>query len=132
MPSTIKFPDDLTRQADVPEIEQVLAAETKLFDLRRSARAGQKSQLQERINQAKEEIVGFGAQKEAKEKEVAFINHELTGVRDLFQKNLVPITRLSQLEREATRLGGERGQLIGSHCASQGKNRRTSAADHSG
>jgi HlyD family secretion protein len=89
----IKFPDDLTRQADVPEIAEVLSAESKLFDLRRSARAGQKSQLQERINQANEEIVGFSAQKEAKEKEVAFITHELTGVRDLFQKNLVPITR---------------------------------------
>ena len=84
---TIKFPDELTRQAD-PEIAQVLAAETKLFDLRRSARAGQKSQLQERINQSNEEIVGFSAQKEAKEKEIDFINHELTGVRDLFAKNL--------------------------------------------
>ena len=119
------------RQADLPEIEQVLAAETKLFDLRRSARAGQKSQLQERINQANEEIVGFSAQKEAKEKEVAFINHELTGVRDLFQKNLVPITRLSQLEREATRLGGERGQLIASMAQAKGKDRRASAANPS-
>lgn len=89
--------------------------------MRRSARAGQKSQLQERINQANEEIVGFSAQKEAKEKEVAFITHELTGVRDLFQKNLVPITRLSSLEREATRLGGERGQLIASTAQLKGK-----------
>jgi len=117
----IKFPDDITRQADVPEIAEVLSAESKLFDLRRSARAGQKSQLQERINQANEEIVGFSAQKEAKEKEVAFITRELTGVRDLFQKNLVPITRLSSLEREATRLGGERGQLIASTAQLKGK-----------
>ena len=105
----------------MPEIAQVLAAESKLFDLRRSARAGQKSQLQERINQANEEIVGFSAQKVAKEKEVDFINHELTGVRDLFQKNLVPITRLSQLEREATRLGGECGQLIAATAQAKGK-----------
>jgi HlyD family secretion protein len=118
---SIKFPDELTRQADVPEVGQVVAAENRLFDLRRAARAGQKSQLQERINQANEEIVGFGAQKVAKEKEVDFINHELTGVRDLFQKNLVPITRLSQLEREATRLGGERGQLIAATAQAKGK-----------
>ena len=118
---TIKFPDELIRQADQPDIEQVLSAETKLFDLRRSARVGQKSQLQERINQAKEEIIGFGAQKEAKEKEVDFINNELTGVRELYQKNLVPLTRLSQLEREATRLGGERGQLVGSIAQAKGK-----------
>jgi membrane fusion protein, type I secretion system len=118
---TINFPDDLARQSDVPEIVEVLSAESKLFDLRRSARAGKKSQLQERINQANEEIVGFAAQKEAKEKEVSFISHELTGVRDLFQKNLVPITRLTSLEREATRLDGERGQLIASTAQLKGK-----------
>ena len=117
----IKFPDDLMQQADVPEIAQVLAAETKLFDLRRSARAGQKSQLQERINQAKEEIVGFGAQKMRRRRKSPLSNNELTGVRELFEKNLVPITRLSQLEREATRLGGERGQLIASIAQAKGK-----------
>ena len=71
---TIKFPDDLTRQADVPEIAQVLAAETKLFDLRRSARAGQKSQLQERINQANEEIVGFGCAKRRRKKRKSLLS----------------------------------------------------------
>ena len=42
-------------------------------------------------------------------------------MRELFQKNLVPITRLSQLEREATRLGGERGQLIAATAQAKGK-----------
>ena len=119
--SGITFPDDLMRQADVPDIAQVLAGEQKLFDLRRSARAGQKAQLQERINQSNEEIVGLSAQKAAKEKEASLIEHELTGVRDLFQKNLVPLTRLSSLEREATHLGGERGQLTASIAQAKGK-----------
>lgn len=83
---SVKFPDDLISQSGDPDVAQVLSAETKLFDLRKSARAGQKRQLQERINQANEEIVGFGAQKVAKDKEIDFINHELIGVRDLFQK----------------------------------------------
>ena len=117
----VKFPDELMQQADRPEIAEVLGAETKLFELRRSARAGQKSQLRERINQAEEEIIGFASQKAAKEKEVDFIQHELTGVRDLYQKNLVPITRLNQLEREATRLGGERGQLVAATAQAKGK-----------
>lgn len=118
---SIAFPEELLREVDVPDVAQVMAAEVKLFDLRRSARAGQKSQLRERINQANEEIVGFGSQKAAKDKEIGFIEHELTGVRDLYQKNLVPITRLSQLEREATRLGGERGQLIAATAQARGK-----------
>ena len=118
---TVKFPDDLARQSNVPEIAEALAAETRLFDLRRSARSGQKSQLQERINQAKQEIVGFDAQIAAKAKEIDYIKHELTGVQGLFEKNLVPITRLSALQREATRLEGERGQLIASIAQARGK-----------
>ena len=118
---TVKFSDELTGEAGQPDVAQVLTAERKLFDLRRSARAGQKSQLRERINQANEEIVGFTAQKAAKDKEIDFINHELTGVRDLYQKNLVPITRLSQLEREGTRLDGERGQLVAAIAQAKGK-----------
>ena len=117
----ITFPEELMQQASVPDAAQVMAAEVRLFELRRAARAGQKSQFNERINQAKDEIIGFGAQKTAKDKEIAFIEHELIGVRELYEKNLVPITRLSQLEREATRLGGERGQLIAATAQAKGK-----------
>jgi len=117
----ITFSEELMQQAEASDVAQAMAAEVRLFELRLSARAGQKSQLRERINQANEEIVGFAAQKAAKEQEIAFIENELKGVRDLFQKNLVPITRLSQLEREATRLGGERGQLIAATAQAKGK-----------
>ena len=117
----ITFTEELLQQASTPDAAQVMAAEVRLFELRRAARAGQKSQFNERINQAKDEITGFGAQKTAKDKEIAFIEHELTGVRELYEKNLVPITRLSQLEREATRLGGERGQLTAATAQAKGK-----------
>lgn len=118
---TIRFNAELMQTAGDPDIAQTMTAERKLFDLRRSARAGQKSQLRERINQANEEIVGFTSQKAAKDKEIDFINHELTGVRELYQKNLVPLTRLNQLEREATRLDGERGQLVAATAQAKGK-----------
>jgi HlyD family secretion protein len=117
----IKFPDELVQQSNLPEIAQVIAAETRLFELRTAAKAGRKAQLEERINQAKEEIIGFAAQRAAKEKEVDFIKHELVGVRDLYEKNLVPITRLNQLQREATRLDGERGQLLAAVAQAKGK-----------
>jgi HlyD family secretion protein len=117
----ITFPDEIIQEASVADVAQVMAAEVKLFQLRRAARAGQKSQLGERISQANDEITGFASQKAAKDREISFIENELTGVRELYQKNLVPITRLSQLEREATRLGGERGQLIAATAQAKGK-----------
>ncbi len=42
-------------------------------------------------------------------------------VRDLWQKNLVPISRVTALERDAARLEGERGQLIATVAQSKGK-----------
>ena len=117
----IKFPDDLLQNANDPEVGQVLTAERKLFDLRRAAREGQKAQLRERIEQLQKEIGGLSAQQVSKEKEVALIEKELAGVRDLFQKNLVPLTRVTSLERDATRLDGERGQIVASIAQAKGK-----------
>jgi HlyD family secretion protein len=118
---TVTFPEDLLKRSDDSEVTQVLTAERKLFDLRRAARAGQKAQLRERIDQLGKEINGFTSQQVSKEKEVTLIERELTGVRDLFQKNLVPITRVTALERDGTRLDGERGQLIASIAQAKGK-----------
>jgi HlyD family secretion protein len=58
---------------------------------------------------------------EAKQKEVDLIHEELEGVRDLWQKRLVPITRLTSLERDTARLEGERSQLDGMIAQSKGK-----------
>jgi len=118
---SIKFPDDLLQRVDDPEVGQVLAAERKLFELRRAARDGQRAQLRERIEQLGKEISGLSSQQVSKEREVTLIERELGGVRDLFQKNLVPITRVTSLERDATRLDGERGQLVASIAQAKGK-----------
>lgn len=103
------------------EASRAIAAETKLFDLRRQARSGQKAQLKERSAQLQEEIKGYLGQVDAKQKEVDLIHQELDGVRSLWQKNLVPIQRLTSLERDSARLEGERSQLGGMIAQSKGK-----------
>src|SRR6202158_871985 len=103
------------------EAGRAIAAESKLFDLRRQARSGQKAQLKERSAQLQEEIKGYLGQAEAKQREVEFIHQELEGVRTLWQKNLVPITRLTSLERDSARLDGERSQLGGMMAQAKGK-----------
>ena len=85
------------------------------------SRSGQKAQLRQQVEQLQEEIVGMTAQQRAKKREIELINRELEGVRDLFQKNLVQINRLTQLEREATRLDGEQAQLIAAVAQAKGK-----------
>jgi HlyD family secretion protein len=118
---TIIFPAQLV--ADTGDRDRAVAmdSERKLFDLRKTARSGQKAQLKERIAQLQEEITGLTAQQIAKAKEIAFIERELAGVRELWKQNLVQLNRLTALEREATRLDGERGQLIASAAQAKGK-----------
>ena len=62
----IKFPPMLTDRADDPDVRDVLASETKLFEVRVNGRSGQKSQLRERVTQLNEEIGGLSAQEAGK------------------------------------------------------------------
>jgi HlyD family secretion protein len=118
---SIKFPEEmLARRAD-PEVAHVIESESKLFELRRSARRGQKAQFRERIEQLQEEIRGLAAQQGAKDQELDLIGRELVGVKDLWSKNLIQLTRLTALEREQARLQGERGQLMASGAQIKGK-----------
>jgi HlyD family secretion protein len=117
----VALPKELADRADNADVQEAIASERKLFDLRRKARLGQKDQLQERIKQLQEQISGLTAQQDAKSKELSIINQELQGVRDLWARNLVQITRLTSLEREEARLQGERGQLIASAAEAKGK-----------
>ncbi len=118
---TVTFPAALLERENDPDVASALVSERKLFELRRSARVGQKSQLRQRITQLEEQIEGLSAQANAKAREIELINRELAGVRELWSKNLVPITRLTALERDATRLDGERAQLIATVAQTKGK-----------
>jgi len=118
---TIIFPAQLLAGAGDTDRAAAMDSERKLFNLRRTARNGQKAQLRERIAQFQEEITGLIAQQDSKAKEIALLERELAGVRELWKQNLVQLTRLTALEREAARLDGERGQLIAAAAQAKGK-----------
>ena len=118
---TMPVPPELTNRLNEPEVKEALGSERKLFELRHQDRLGQKQQLQERITQLQQQITGLAAQQSAKDKGLALIEQELAGVRDLWQKNLVQLTRLTSLQREEARLEGERGQIIAQAAEAKGK-----------
>ena len=117
----IEFPQVLLDRAGDPDVKVLLSAETKLFDVRVNGRTGQKAQLRERITQLNEEIAGLSAQEKAKDQEISLVQNELTGVRELYEKRLVQISRLTQLERDSARLNGERAQYIAARAQAKGK-----------
>jgi HlyD family secretion protein len=118
---SIKFPPAITENLHDPDVASVVEGERKLFQLRRDARTGQKAQLRQRIAQFKEEVRGYQAQRESKEKELKLIAREMEGVNELWKQKLVALTKLTQLERESARLEGEAAQLVAQGAQVAGK-----------
>ena len=117
----IHFPAVLLEQIADDEVKNVIASETKLFNVRLASRTGQKAQLRERVLQLNEEINGLAAQQAAKSREIELIEKELIGVRGLYNQQLVQLSRLTVLERDAARLAGERAQFMAARAQTKGK-----------
>jgi HlyD family secretion protein len=107
----ISFPEDLVRRRDDSSVSELIAGEAQFFETRRTARAGKKAQLEERIAQLEKEAGGDAAQEASKAQEIKLVEVELSSMRDLWKKHLTTLDRVTALEREATRLAGERAQL---------------------
>tara|TARA_R110002051_G_scaffold32562_3_gene73464 strand:+ start:34183 stop:35517 length:1335 start_codon:yes stop_codon:yes gene_type:complete len=95
------------------------AGQKQLFDARRTTRDTQSDLLQERIVQQNERIAGLNAQIDSLQKQRRLIEDELEGIRDLNKRGYATINRVRELERESTRLAGERGALRASVAEAQ-------------
>lgn len=115
----VAFPDELADGG--PQVARIVEGERKLFRFRREALRGQEAQLRERVHQLRDEIAGLTEQAAAKRQEYAISEREYGGVMDLWRKNLVQLTRVTALEREMSRLRGERGLLVASTAQARGK-----------
>ncbi len=110
--SEIVFPEDLLRRKNEPRVSAILLDQALQFRDRRRALDGQIGILTSRIEQYRQES-RLGESGPLQKKQLQFIDQELGGVRELYSKNLVPLTRLTALERERARLDGTVGRK---HC----------------
>lgn len=118
----IIFPDNLIKRQNIePDVADALKGERTLFKARRDTVVSQKGQLGERIGQLRDEIEGLKAQRDAKAKEISFIDEELSGLDGLFEKGHVTKNRIMSLRREGTRLEGQRGQFVSSVARARGQ-----------
>lgn len=116
-----EFPEKLADKKDDLSVRKIETGERTLFTARRDAIAGQRSQLRERITQTNEEVGGLNAQAASKREQIRLIQFELDGVRKLHATNLVPLSRVTSLEREAARLLGEEGQFVAEIARAKGR-----------
>lgn len=115
------IPEGLLARGDEPPVREIIAGEGRLFESRLTAREGQKAQLRERILQLRQEVKGIAGQLHAKSQEIHLVQAELEGQRDLWEKNLISITKFTATQREAARLYGDRSQLESATAQAKGK-----------
>lgn len=101
-------PKDMTADATA---RRALAEERQLFAIRRAEQSGLRSQLNARIVQYEQQIAGYRAQIVALQKQIALIEPERKGVKELWDRDLVTISRLNQLERTQVDLQGSIASL---------------------
>ncbi|MGH6740028.1 MAG: HlyD family efflux transporter periplasmic adaptor subunit, partial [Bradyrhizobium sp.] len=113
---------NLLKRSDDPDIRSMLDREREAFRSNVAFADSRKSLLRERISCFREQIKAYETQARSKAREIALIENELDGTRALREKNLVPITKLTELERDEARLEGEEnGWLVASIAEAKGK-----------
>ncbi|MET0241764.1 MAG: HlyD family type I secretion periplasmic adaptor subunit [Sphingobium sp.] len=108
--SAIQFPASLAARKDAGALK-AMADEQRMFTLRKSEEAGIRAQLASRVGQYDKQIIGYRAQITALQQQSALIEPERKGIQTLYEKRLVTLNRLNQLERTAVDLNGSIGSL---------------------
>jgi len=106
----LTFPAELTG-AQTPAADKAMEDERRLFALHQSETRGMAAQLAAREQQDNAQIAGIAAQIAAIDEQRRLIERERQGVRDLWDQQLVTISRMNQLDRTVADLGGTRGSL---------------------
>ena len=107
---TFLMPAALAKDADAQTL-RMFEAQHALFVARRTGRQGEQSVLRERLVQLKNDLDGMDQQLQSRQRELDYVNRELSGVLPLYEKGFVNQARVSPLQRDQARLQGDVGRL---------------------
>ncbi len=117
--TAIQFPEELISVRADAIAAKAMYDQASQFAERGAMIAGQISILNSRADQLRKELEGLDRQRAGNEEQVKFIIDELDGVRQLYERNLVPKSRWAALERERARLEGDIGKAIADHAKAE-------------
>jgi HlyD family type I secretion membrane fusion protein len=107
---SVQFPAELIA-ANTPSARKAMADERRLFDMRGVEERQLRTQLAARVVQLDQGIIGLRAQIDSMQQQKALIQPEREGVKQLWEKGLVTISRLNQMERTAAEMDGRIASL---------------------
>ena len=103
---TIDFPDELLRRRGTETVGSVLETERQQFAARRASLEAQIAILEQRIGQFEQQILGLRVQRQSREDELAVLDDEIAGLRELYEKGHYPRSQVLAMERTMIRLQG--------------------------
>lgn len=123
--STIQWPRELLNRNDA-SAREAMASQLRVFQIKAGEQSGLRAQLNERISQLRQQIAGFNSQIRALEQQQVLLKPERDGVRELWEKELVTLNRLNQLERTSVDMDGQIASLRASIAQTQARISETS------
>jgi HlyD family secretion protein len=115
------LPASVRERAAEPGLADIISGQQKLLISTADSVKSKRDQFEQQIGQLTEQISGIDAQLESKKAQLRLINDELSNLRKLLDKGLVPVTRVLATEREVAALTGEQGELLASRAAAHGR-----------
>ncbi|WP_035919664.1 HlyD family type I secretion periplasmic adaptor subunit [Leisingera aquimarina] len=97
--------------AQTPELAQLVALQQDLLISNRALYQGQMDILEGRVSQLEDQLGGRDARIRATEEQLALVQGELADLTALFEKGLVPKTRIGQRQMQQSGLLGTLGAL---------------------
>ncbi|MGD9669014.1 MAG: HlyD family type I secretion periplasmic adaptor subunit [Hyphomicrobiaceae bacterium] len=110
----ILWPEELGIEASQSkDVEELVAAQKKIFRSRRNGFDGQVGILESRMNRLRDQIDGFTAEREASKKQFELAQEELATLASLYERRITTRVRLLASKREVFQLEGNIGRLGG-------------------
>ncbi|MFN3723731.1 MAG: HlyD family type I secretion periplasmic adaptor subunit [Paracoccaceae bacterium] len=109
------------RAAANPDAAEQIEGQRRLFIARKETLAGTIEQLEKRKAQTVSQIGGIDAQATALSDQLDLIGKELTDQQALLAKGLAQAPRVLALQREASRLAGQVGELAATRAQAEGR-----------
>lgn len=117
----MEIPTSLMEGRDENAIAALIVGERALFANRRRSLHSKITTLKSRNEQYRQQIVGLAAQRQASENTVKVLARDLVTVRDLYERKLVPLDRMSTIELRITEQTGEIGRLTAAMAEVEGR-----------
>ncbi|MDE2486714.1 MAG: HlyD family type I secretion periplasmic adaptor subunit [Alphaproteobacteria bacterium] len=115
----VTFSPEVMAQSSDPTVAQAISDERSQFEQRRATLQSQVAILQARISEYQTEMQGLDTERKSMEQQVAYLNDEISGLQELYDKDLVPKPRLLAVKQQKAQLEGEIGKSLADKARTQ-------------